>query len=76
MANYDSDNQHPLACYFVIKELSKRIFDTEFVEDMALWETIDVETINNAAYKLLKENTIALHNEGPEVENFIKKQAR
>jgi len=76
-ANYDdSDNQHPVANYFVIKGLSKKIFDSESVTDMTLWETIDVDIINNAAYALLKENTIALHNEGPEVENFIKKQSR
>ena len=40
---------------------------------MTKWKTIDVKTINNTAYELLKENTIALHIEGPDVENFIKK---
>lgn len=38
--------------------------------------TFDVETINNVAYELLKENKIPLHIEGPEVENFIRNQPR
>lgn len=75
-ANYDGVNQHPVANYFVIKELSKKIFSSPFEEDMALWETIDTETINKTAYELLQENTLALHNEGPDVENFIKNQPR
>ena len=76
IANYDSDNQHPVANYVVIDNLSKKMFNSGFVNDITLWEAIDIETINHAAYELLKENTIALHNEGPTVENFIRKQTR
>lgn len=76
ISNYESENQHPLANYFVIKNLSTALFNSPFEDDMALWKSIDIETINNAAYILLQENTIALHNEGTEVENFIKNQPR
>lgn len=71
-ANYDSDNQHPVANYVVIKNLSKKIFNSEFEKDISKWEAIDVEVLNKAAYELLNENTAELHNEGDEVEFYIK----
>lgn len=72
-ANYDSNNQHPVANYVVIKNLSKKIFKSEFENDMTKWKAIDVAILNETAYTLLKENTKALHLEGPDIEKYIKK---
>lgn len=71
-ANYDSDNPHPVANYVVIKNLSKRIFNSDFEKDISKWEAIDIAIINKTAYELLKENTKALHKEGTDVQYFIK----
>jgi len=73
-ANYDSENQHPLANFVLIKGLSKKIFNSEFENDMTKWKSIEVETLNQVAYELLKENTKALYIEGTDVEYFIKKK--
>lgn len=72
-ADYESDNQHPVANYVVIKELSKKIFNSEFESDMNKWESIEVTTLNYVAYELLKENTKALNIEGSDIEYYIKK---
>jgi len=41
---------------------------------MTKWKSIEVETLNQVAYELLKENTKALYIEGTDVEYFIKKK--
>lgn len=72
-ANFDSDDQHPVANYVVIKNLSEEIFNSEFENDIEKWKSLDIEIINEAAYALLVENTEELHNQGDDVENYIRK---
>lgn len=72
-ANYDDDNQHPVANYVVIKKLSKKLFNSEFEDDIEKWKALDIAVINETAYTLLIENTEELHNEGDDIEFYIKK---
>ena len=73
MSHNDRKNAHPFASYCVIRDLSKEIFDQEFVTDIKEWEKISYQDINKASIKLLKQNTTDLNNVGPEnVSEFIK----
>lgn len=66
--NYSSEEKIRI----IVEGLSKKIYNSEFEKEIAKWEAIDVAILNNAAYELLNENTADLHNEGDDVENFIK----
>ncbi|WP_343674454.1 hypothetical protein [Chitinophaga sp.] len=59
-ANKNSVNDHPLANYNVMSDLSKRLFHKEFEDDITKWKALPVKKINNTAYRLLKENTKAM----------------
>ena len=73
-ADYESDNAHYVANYCVVRDLSKEIFETEFVNDTEQWSVVSLKSINKASVKLLEKNTVDLMNEGSEVVNFIKPQ--
>ncbi len=69
----DRRNAHPFANFCVIRDLSKEIFNKEFVTDIKKWEKIAYQEINKASIKLLKQNTKNLNNVGAEkVTEFIK----
>ena len=71
-ANGRSENGHSVANYCVIRDLSKRLFDTEFEEDISKWKQKSPEVINKAAAETLQANTKALQSMGPSVEHYIK----
>ncbi|MGB3019276.1 MAG: hypothetical protein WBC65_15840 [Ignavibacteria bacterium] len=71
-ADYESDNAHSIANYCVIRDLSKVIFETEFVSDSEKWSALSLKNINEASLNLLEKNTEDLMNAGSEVVNFIK----
>ncbi|MGE5107159.1 MAG: hypothetical protein ACM3H8_06425 [Sphingobacteriales bacterium] len=71
-ANYNSDNGHSIANYCVIRDLSKKLFKSEFENDLNKWENISVKKINKAAYRILQSNTKALKHKGSDVQKFIK----
>ena len=73
MSDNDRRNAHPFASFCVIRDLSKEIFNQEFVTDIKEWEKISYQEINKASIKLIKQNTTNLNNVGPEnVTEFIK----
>lgn len=73
-ADYESDNAHSIANYCVIRDLSKEIFEADFVSDSERWSALSLKNINEASLKLLEKNTEDLMNAGSEVVNFIKPQ--
>jgi hypothetical protein len=58
--NTHRSNSHPYANYFLIKNLSKIIFNTEYQSDYKKWKTVSVKKINDAAIKLyeMSEGTL------------------
>lgn len=63
---------HQFAQYCLIRELSKKIFNKEFVSDMDLWEKVSHQEINKASIELIKQHTLELKNVGAEsVTEFI-----
>jgi len=73
-ANSKSDNAHPLANYFVIKDLSEKLFGSKFESDIEKWKQAGAERINEAGYSLLKENDNFLKRTKDTKEHFIKKE--
>lgn len=71
-ANYEGNNGHSVANYCVIRDLSKKLFNSDFEKDIKKWEQIKIEDINDAAYAILNENTKTLKKLGPDVEKYIK----
>lgn len=69
--NYDSDNGHSIAAYCVIRDLSRLLFNTDYEKNLDKWKTIPASKINQAAAKILEENTKSLE-KIPNVEKFIK----
>jgi len=57
---------HPFAQYCIICDLSKRIFNKEFVSDMNKWEKVPYQKINKVSIELIKQNTADLNNIGAE----------
>jgi hypothetical protein len=69
--NYNSENGHSIAAYCVIRDLSKELFNTDYERNLDKWKAIPAIKINEAASKILEENTKALE-KIPNVEKFIK----
>ncbi|MET3027987.1 hypothetical protein ABXT06_15010 [Flavobacterium sp. UW10123] len=69
--NYDSENGHSIAAFCVIRDLSRLLFQNDYEKDMDKWKAIPATKINEAATKLLEENTKSLE-KIPNVEKFIK----
>jgi len=71
-ANYDSNNGHQVANYCAIRELSKKLFKTEFEKDISAWKQLTPEAIHAASYTILQSNTVELKKTGKDVVNYIK----
>jgi hypothetical protein len=71
-ANYNSDNSHQIANFCVIRDLSKDLFASDFESNIENWENAGTEKINDAAYRILSENTAELTKIGKDVEKYIK----
>lgn len=71
-SNYDSDNGHSVANYCVIRDLSEKLFGSANEIDINKWKEVSIDKINESAYQILQENTIALKKIGDGVEKFIK----
>ncbi|MFH6936905.1 hypothetical protein [Flavobacterium sp. FlaQc-30] len=69
--NYDSENGHSIAAFCVIRDLSRLLFQNDYEKDLDKWKAIPAAKINEAATKLLEENTKALE-KIPDVEKLIK----
>ncbi|MEZ0183678.1 hypothetical protein AB9T89_15650 [Flavobacterium oncorhynchi] len=69
--NYDSENGHSIAAFCVIRDLSRLLFQNDYEKDLEKWKAIPAVKINEAATKLLEENTKTLE-KIPDVENLIK----
>jgi len=64
---------HPFASFCVLRDLSKEIFNQEFVDDIKKWEEVSYQEINKASIKLIKQHTKDLNIEGAEtVKEFIR----
>lgn len=72
-ANNNSDNSHNIADYYVIRDLSIRLFKTDYEDDYKKWETLSADEINQASLSLLNENTEMLKKEGNDFKHFIPK---
>ncbi|MCR9253623.1 MAG: hypothetical protein NXI20_24620 [bacterium] len=70
-ANKDSKNGHQIANYYLIRDLSREIFDSEFQDSLTAWKLVSLKKLNKAAAKLLKANTASLKELGESTENFI-----
>lgn len=71
-ANYNSDNGHQVANYCAIRDLSKKLFNTEFEKDIASWKKLTPEAIHTASDNVLQENTAELKKIGTSVVRYIK----
>lgn len=56
-ASNDSSNPHKYAAHLILKELSKQIFNEQYVQDENRWQTIDYNVVRKKARQLLAENT-------------------
>ena len=63
-AKNDAKYAHAFANYILIKNLSKVLFNSDFVNDINRWKKIAPRKINNASIQLLKANTKALNKLG------------
>jgi hypothetical protein len=72
-SNVDSQNAHPLANYYVVRNLSNTLFESEFERDIGKWKKTKVKKIQRASSKLLISNTKELNRRGKDVEEHIKK---
>lgn len=57
---------HQFANYCIIRDLSKEIYNQEFITDTTEWKKISYKEINNASIKLIKQNTANLNILGAE----------
>lgn len=56
-ANKTSLNAHSAANYFVIRDLSEQLFDSDFEQDIERWQAKDIIEIHSTSKKLLDRNT-------------------
>lgn len=70
-SNSESENGHQIANYFVIRDLSKKLFKTEVETELEKWKTVGVKKINKAAMQLLKKHTKALNASGSSTQSLI-----
>lgn len=71
-ANYNSDNGHQVANYCAIRDLSKKLFNTEFEKNIDSWKKLTPETIHTGSDIVLQENTAELKKTGKTVARYIK----
>lgn len=72
-ANFESNNSHSIANYFVIRDLSKKIFKVDYEKDFKKWEALNTEIIRSVSNDILDDNTEMLKKQGKNIEHFIKK---
>ena len=61
---------HPYANYAIIRDLSKKIFNTDFEKNIDVWKKVSKEKINQASLKLLEESNAILA-KNPNVSKII-----
>ena len=71
-ANYQSDNDHSVADFCVVRDLSQALFHTAFEKDIDKWKAAGIEKINQSSLVLLQENSRNLSRLGKDVQRFIK----
>ncbi|TMU51006.1 hypothetical protein [Flagellimonas algicola] len=71
-ANKESENGHQVANYCVIRDLSQKLFKSDFETSGKKWEKISTKKINKAAGRLLKKNTKELKSKGMRAQTAIK----
>lgn len=72
-AKKDREYAHPFAGYCVIRDLSKEIYNREFIADTTEWKKISYPEINKTSIKLIKQHTADLNKLGADtVTEFIK----
>lgn len=59
-SNQNKDNAHAFANYYIINDLSKKIFNQEFVTDINRWKELSPQHIHKTSEELLKQNSIYL----------------
>ena len=55
-----SESAHSKANYLVVEQLSKLIFNSDFVSDINKWKTVSAEKINSSSLNLFNKSTISL----------------
>lgn len=71
-SNANSSNPHSAANYFVIRDLSKRLFGKDFETNPENWKSTSIKKIHKQAFKLYKKNSNALRKKGSDtVTRFI-----
>ncbi|SHG82971.1 hypothetical protein [Flagellimonas flava] len=70
-ANKESDNGHQVANYCVIRDLSQKLFKSNFKTSPEKWKTLGTKKINKVARQLLKKNTKAIKSVGKEAQSVI-----
>ncbi|HRE40005.1 MAG TPA: hypothetical protein PLG90_01635 [Ignavibacteria bacterium] len=71
-SNYESKNAHSIANYCVVRDMSRKLFEKDFENDIEKWKEISVVKLNETAEELFRENTESLDKIGSEVQNYIK----
>lgn len=72
-SKYDRENPHAFASYCLIRDMSKKLFNSVGITDIEEWKKISTEKINKTANELLIENTKLLKAAGADtIENYIK----
>ena len=71
-ASKENRNAHAFANYAVIRDLSKAVFDEEFVDDLQQWKQVPKKKIRKKSKALLKRNSEGLQDAGADtVTEFI-----
>ncbi|MEM9649185.1 MAG: hypothetical protein AAF969_11950 [Bacteroidota bacterium] len=70
-ANKESENGHQAANYCVIRDLSQKLFKSNFETSPEKWKVLGTKRINKAARKLLEKNTKALKKQGATVKSVL-----
>ncbi|WP_420398724.1 hypothetical protein [Flagellimonas sp.] len=70
-ANKESENGHQVANYCVIRDLSQKLFKSNFEASQEKWEKVGVKKINNVAWQLLKKHSKLLKRQGATAETVL-----
>lgn len=71
-ADAKTEDGHKKADYYVVSNLSKRLFNVDFESDMGKWKSLDLQTIHAASAELLSQNTFALQKSGKQTQTLLK----
>lgn len=66
-----SSSAHPLANYYVIRDVSRLLFNKDFETELSAWRRIPVAEIHAASERALRHNTKQLLGQGKDVEQYI-----